>query len=85
MTLYEILSGAKLIDDGSFELANYLMSHQSTIDEQVGELVEALRFYANKENWDMDDFTPTVWDNGSIDLGETARKALTRTGFGEEK
>ncbi len=34
-----------------------------------------LAFYADKENWD-DDFTPTVWDDGKVDLGNKAREAL---------
>lgn len=39
-------------------------------------LEEALLFYADKENWDTDHYSPTIWDNGSIDLGKKARKVL---------
>ena len=37
-----------------------------------------LGFYADEENWDDDKFSPTVWENGSIDMGNIAREALKR-------
>ncbi len=37
---------------------------------------EALGFYADKDNWDTDQFSPTIWDDGAIDLGKRAKKAL---------
>lgn len=46
-----------------------------TLIKENARLREALEFYANKENWD-DDFTPTIWDDGNVDLGSRARKAL---------
>lgn len=42
---------------------------------RVVRLRETLEFYADKENWD-DDFTPTIWDDGSVDLGKRANQAL---------
>lgn len=46
----------------------------------------ALEFYADRDNWD-EDFTPTVWDDGNVDLGNRARAALEdiEKGFGEKK
>jgi hypothetical protein len=37
---------------------------------------EALEFYADRDNWDTDDFSPTIWDDGAIDLGKRAQDAL---------
>lgn len=37
---------------------------------------EALEFYADKTNWDDDYMIPTIWDDGNIDLGKRACKAL---------
>lgn len=46
-------------------------------ESKIAELVRALEFYADKDNWD-DDFTPTVWDDGQVDLGDRARAALEK-------
>jgi hypothetical protein len=37
---------------------------------------EALEFYEDIENWDDDRFSPTIWDDGNIDMGRRARNAL---------
>lgn len=36
----------------------------------------SLEFYANRDNWDDDLYCPTIWDDGGIDLGRQAQKAL---------
>lgn len=36
---------------------------------------EAIGFYADKDNWDDDQFTPTVWDDGKVDMGDKSREA----------
>ena len=47
-------------------------------------LVEALRFYANGDNWDLNEMTPTVWDEtGNIDAGNTAKRVLEELGLAE--
>lgn len=43
---------------------------------EVRVLVEALEFYADRDNWDDDAYCPTIWDDGNIDLGRKAIKAL---------
>lgn len=52
-----------------------------TVRELRAQLAEAggvVEFYADKENWDDDSFTPTCWDDGQIDLGERARAYLEK-------
>lgn len=44
--------------------------------ESLEKAIDALEFYADKENWDDDKFNPTIWDNGKIDLGDCARTCL---------
>jgi hypothetical protein len=39
-------------------------------------LRKALEFYADLDNWDTENMSPTIWDNGNIDLGKTAKAAL---------
>ncbi|MBC7737353.1 MAG: hypothetical protein H7245_09090 [Candidatus Saccharibacteria bacterium] len=39
---------------------------------------EALKFYADKDNWDDDPFCPTVWNDGQLDMGKIAREALEK-------
>lgn len=43
--------------------------------ERSEKLVAALEFYADRDNWD-DDITPTVWDNGNVDMGRKAKLAI---------
>lgn len=57
-------------------LRNVLAKSRIEQQEEIDRLREALEFYANKDNWDDDQFTPTVWDDGAVDLGKRARKAL---------
>jgi hypothetical protein len=40
-------------------------------------------FYADEENWGGEPFNPTLWDDGQIDLGERARKYISKL-VGEE-
>lgn len=46
--------------------------------EKVKVLREAVEFYEDKDNWDDDQFSPTIWDNGKIDMGDRAREALAK-------
>ncbi len=42
----------------------------------------ALEFYADKkhwDHWDIENMSPTIWDDGNIDLGNRARRALAET------
>lgn len=47
-----------------------------TLSLEVQKLRAALEFYADKENWDAENVSPTVWEDGDIDLGARARAAL---------
>ena len=60
-------------EDGPFIAAarNEMKFLLSTIRKMRG----ALEFYTDKNNWD-DDFTPTIWDDGRVDLGDRAKKCL---------
>lgn len=43
----------------------------------INKAVEMAEFYADKDNWDDNDtFTPTIWNNGSVDLGQKAEEFL---------
>lgn len=39
---------------------------------------EALGFYADNDNWDLDHMTPTCWDDGAVDCGNRAKEALEK-------
>ncbi len=39
---------------------------------------EALEFYEDKDNWDLEDASPTIWDDGQIDCGNRAIEALEK-------
>lgn len=56
-------------------LAEYGASERERI---LAEVMQTLEFYADKDNWDDDKFTPTIWDNGNIDLGNRARALLAK-------
>ena len=67
------------IDDG-FKTNSRIVAYKAGFDALLVPLlscVEALDFYADKENWDTENMSPTVWDDGNIDLGRRAFKALT--------
>lgn len=46
------------------------------LTEDLRKCLGALEFYSDKDNWDDDQFIPTVWDNGNIDMGRRARECL---------
>lgn len=56
--------------DGSKDMENRLLP-------LLEKAVEMAEFYADKENWDDEEFIPTIWDNGKIDLGDKAREFLS--------
>lgn len=43
---------------------------------EIEKFRKALEFYADKENWDLHEMTPTIWDDGAVDCGNRARIAL---------
>ncbi len=47
-------------------------------DVEAKGLAEALEFYADKENWDPPNTlpSPSLWDDGYIETGQRATKAL---------
>jgi len=50
---------------------------------ELAEALEVIEYYGNKENWD-DHVTPTIWDDGSVDLGNRARAFLAKYPKGEK-
>lgn len=51
--------------------------------DYVDRLEDALKFYADKDNWDEENAlgqTPSCWDDGHVDLGNRARQALEGNG-----
>jgi len=46
------------------------------LEREIAKLRAALEWYAEIENWDTQHYTPTIWVDGNVDLGSTARKAL---------
>jgi hypothetical protein len=59
------------------------MPTNTKLQSENQRLREALEFYANLENWDTNYTTPTIWDDGDVDLGRRARQALGQGGEGE--
>jgi len=57
-------------------LTNELCSCCEKLKAENERMRKALEFYADKENWDTENVSPTIWDNGDIDLGKRARQAL---------
>lgn len=43
---------------------------------RVEKFETALKFYADRENWDDNKFCPTIWNDGNPDVGKAAREAL---------
>lgn len=55
------------------------IEQESILAKRQLEIYEkALAFYADQENWDDDQFNPTIWLDGNIDMGACARDALAK-------
>lgn len=61
----------------NFSSEQYLemLEKENKMKRKLKKYRDALKLYANKHNWDDDPF-PTLWDNGDLDVGKRARKAL---------
>ena len=57
-------------------------AHIFYLKEKLALARECLEFYADKDNWDMEEMSPTIWDDGDIDCGKRARAALEKLGEG---
>lgn len=58
----------------------YKSGHEAATNRLLQLLEKAVKmanFYADKENWDDEEFIPTIWDNDKIDLGDKAREFLS--------
>lgn len=81
--LEEIESGYNSVTNGVGDSPfmcdmGFLISELRAAWEREALMEEALEFYADRENWDDDQFTPSIWDDGDVDMGRRSISALAK-------
>jgi hypothetical protein len=78
----EKLGKADLFENYDHDYMDYLEDVCVPLISSMVEILktqqEALDFYGDKDNWDLGHPSPTCWDDGDIDIGRRAEKALAK-------
>ena len=70
----------KLKESATLNSPIYNFNEVLKLIESYERSLEVVSFYGDKENWDMEDMSPTIWDDGQIDCGKRAREFLKEMG-----
>lgn len=65
-------------EDDTYTLAKFCDDNMEAMVDSLEEMKEALEFYQDQDRWDTENISPTIWNDGNIDLGDTAKACLAK-------